>query len=310
MSAPRFDLETLSKYFHLPINDVARELGVCATVLKKICRKSGIPRWPHRKIKSLDKMIVSLEKSSAKNPEDQLRIAQELETLKNKRDFLMRNPIVLASDKKTSPSGKTTKDKVIKKKIRNSDSSSYSSAPSSPMSKSFDSEGSRSSESAMELESFSLNKVFEVFSRLQQQKQPEQRPSPVIPVPVNVRVAQTLASSPNRQLLEPSTRSVFLSIAEESDPLMQLASLSEFELGKSSPVREQPASPKESNVSAPFLTLPPLPVQKPIPGSLLFFPSFPLVDRNNNFAFVDTNSVSPLPCNFMPAPSSTMIHVE
>lgn len=52
-------------------------------------------------------MIASLEKSSAKNPEDQLRIAQELETLKNKRDFLMRNPIVLASDKKSSPSGKS-----------------------------------------------------------------------------------------------------------------------------------------------------------------------------------------------------------
>lgn len=91
---------------------------------------------------------------------------------------------------------------------------------------------------------------------------------------------------------------------------MQLASLSEFELGKSSPVREQSTSPKESNPSAPFLTLPPLPVQKPIPGALLFYPSFPLVDRNN-FAFVDASSVSPLPCNYMPAASSsTMIHVE
>ncbi len=52
-------------------------------------------------------MIASLEKSSAKNPEDQLRIAQELETLKNKREFLMQNPIVLASDKKAAPSGKS-----------------------------------------------------------------------------------------------------------------------------------------------------------------------------------------------------------
>jgi hypothetical protein len=255
-------------------------------------------------------MIASLEKSSAKNPEDQLRIAQELETLKNKRDFLMRNPIVLASDKKSSPSGKSTKDKVIKKKFRNSDSSSYSSAPSSPMSKSFDSEGSRSSESAMELESLSLSKVFDVFTRLQQQKQPEQHlPSPVIPVPVNVHAAQPLvSSSPKRQLLEPSTRSAFLSIAEESDPLMQLASLSEFELVEQR--KSAPASPKEENVSTPFITLPPLPVQKPIPGSILFFPTFQLVDRNNNFAFVDSKSMSQLPCNFMPPATSTMIHVE
>lgn len=65
------------------------------------------------------------------------------------------------------------------------------------MSKSFESEASRSSESAMELESLSLTKVFDVFARLQQQKQPQseqQLPSPVIPVPVNVRAAQPLAS--------------------------------------------------------------------------------------------------------------------
>jgi hypothetical protein len=42
--------EQLSKYFHLPINDVAKELGICATMLKKICRRNGIPRWPHRKV--------------------------------------------------------------------------------------------------------------------------------------------------------------------------------------------------------------------------------------------------------------------
>lgn len=42
--------EQLTKYFHLPITDVAKELGICATMLKKICRKNGIPRWPHRKV--------------------------------------------------------------------------------------------------------------------------------------------------------------------------------------------------------------------------------------------------------------------
>ena len=42
--------DELSRYFHLPINQVAKELGVCATILKKICRRNGIPRWPHRKV--------------------------------------------------------------------------------------------------------------------------------------------------------------------------------------------------------------------------------------------------------------------
>lgn len=43
----------LSNYFHLPINDVSKELGVCCTILKKICRQNGIARWPHRKVKLL-----------------------------------------------------------------------------------------------------------------------------------------------------------------------------------------------------------------------------------------------------------------
>lgn len=47
------------------------------------------------KIKSLDKMIATLDASVAKNPEDEERIRQEILTLKNKRTFLMKNPNVL-----------------------------------------------------------------------------------------------------------------------------------------------------------------------------------------------------------------------
>eukprot|EP00026_Physarum_polycephalum_P006515 Phypoly_transcript_06560.p1 GENE.Phypoly_transcript_06560~~Phypoly_transcript_06560.p1 ORF type:complete len:420 (+),score=103.31 Phypoly_transcript_06560:282-1541(+) len=109
--AQTIGLETLSKYFHLPINDVAKELGVCATVLKKICRKNGIPRWPHRKIKSLDKMIMTLEVSVAKNPEDGERIRHEIHTLKNKKMFLMKNPNVLATKAPSMKKGMKKGDK-------------------------------------------------------------------------------------------------------------------------------------------------------------------------------------------------------
>ena len=40
-------------------------------------------------------MIATLEASVAKNPEDEERIRQEIQTLKNKRIFLMKNPNVL-----------------------------------------------------------------------------------------------------------------------------------------------------------------------------------------------------------------------
>nr|BDG66343.1 minus dominance protein [Volvox rousseletii]BDG66345.1 minus dominance protein [Volvox rousseletii] len=43
----------VSQFFHLPIKDAARELGMSTTYLKRICRQRGIPRWPYRKVASL-----------------------------------------------------------------------------------------------------------------------------------------------------------------------------------------------------------------------------------------------------------------
>jgi len=89
--------EELSKFFHLPINQVAKELGVCATILKKICRRNGIPRWPHRKIKSLDKMTSNLEMNLAKNPHEREEITREIEALRGKKKEIMNNPNVLST---------------------------------------------------------------------------------------------------------------------------------------------------------------------------------------------------------------------
>jgi len=52
-------IDDLTPYFHLPIKSASIKLGICTTVLKRVCRESGIKRWPHRKIKSIDKKIVS-----------------------------------------------------------------------------------------------------------------------------------------------------------------------------------------------------------------------------------------------------------
>ncbi|KAK8950172.1 Protein RKD3 [Platanthera guangdongensis] len=56
----KLHIKDLSDYFHLPISKAAKELRICSTALKKICRKHGIPRWPHRKIKSIDGRISNL----------------------------------------------------------------------------------------------------------------------------------------------------------------------------------------------------------------------------------------------------------
>ena len=50
----------LAPYFYYPINEAAKRLGICPTVLKKICRKHGLRRWPHRKLQSIERALEKL----------------------------------------------------------------------------------------------------------------------------------------------------------------------------------------------------------------------------------------------------------
>ena len=47
----------------MPIAAVAHKFGICVTLLKKICRRHGIQRWPHRQIRGLQKSIDLLRES-------------------------------------------------------------------------------------------------------------------------------------------------------------------------------------------------------------------------------------------------------
>jgi hypothetical protein len=53
--------ELVSNHFSIPIKQAARELNVGVTLLKRRCRELGIPRWPHRKVKSLQTLIDSVQ---------------------------------------------------------------------------------------------------------------------------------------------------------------------------------------------------------------------------------------------------------
>uniref|UniRef100_A0A7S0E5L6 RWP-RK domain-containing protein n=1 Tax=Hanusia phi TaxID=3032 RepID=A0A7S0E5L6_9CRYP len=60
-------LDELSKYFHLPEKAVAKELGICLTSLKKLCRSYGITRWPFRKLKSLERTMRKVQTEESWN---------------------------------------------------------------------------------------------------------------------------------------------------------------------------------------------------------------------------------------------------
>eukprot|EP00250_Pteridium_aquilinum_P014852 c22236_g1_i3 orf=80-1714(-) len=53
--------DELTHYFNMPITQASKELKVGLTVLKKRCRIFGIPRWPHRKMKSINSLIHTIQ---------------------------------------------------------------------------------------------------------------------------------------------------------------------------------------------------------------------------------------------------------
>uniref|UniRef100_A0A8I6YJU8 RWP-RK domain-containing protein n=1 Tax=Hordeum vulgare subsp. vulgare TaxID=112509 RepID=A0A8I6YJU8_HORVV len=59
----KMQFHDIAPYFHLPIVDAAEKLDICTTVLKGICRRVGVQRWPHRKVKKIDRQITKLMRS-------------------------------------------------------------------------------------------------------------------------------------------------------------------------------------------------------------------------------------------------------
>ncbi|KAK9109464.1 hypothetical protein Sjap_017524 [Stephania japonica] len=79
----KIGLADLSKYFDLTITEASRRMNVGLTVLKRKCREFGIPRWPHRKIKSLDNLILELKEE--KDRQDQVCASAAIAVLKRQR---------------------------------------------------------------------------------------------------------------------------------------------------------------------------------------------------------------------------------
>ncbi|XP_043710966.1 protein RKD5 [Telopea speciosissima] len=95
----RISLSDLVKNFGRPIAEASRNLNVGLTVLKRKCRELGIPRWPHRKIKSLDSLIHDLqdiqEDTELQESEDKataIQLAKRQRMLESEKEGIERTP--------------------------------------------------------------------------------------------------------------------------------------------------------------------------------------------------------------------------
>ncbi|KAJ8764865.1 hypothetical protein K2173_010330 [Erythroxylum novogranatense] len=94
----RIALEDLAKYFDLPIVEASRNLKVGLTVLKRKCREFGIPRWPHRKIKSLNSLIDNLQEEADRQMQENegaaMAVAKRQRMLEREREIIERRPCI------------------------------------------------------------------------------------------------------------------------------------------------------------------------------------------------------------------------
>lgn len=56
-------LEEMEKYYHLPAYEAARRMGIGLTILKRLCRKFGVQRWPYQRRRFSDMEEDELLKS-------------------------------------------------------------------------------------------------------------------------------------------------------------------------------------------------------------------------------------------------------
>ncbi|XP_045809875.1 protein RKD5-like [Trifolium pratense] len=94
----KITVSDLVKYFDMPLLEASKKLNVGTTVLKRRCRELGLPRWPHRKIKSLDTLIHDLQEEAAhkemKNKAAAMAVRKKQKMVESEKERIEKKPFI------------------------------------------------------------------------------------------------------------------------------------------------------------------------------------------------------------------------
>jgi len=101
--------EELSKYFHLPVRQAAKNLNICSTILKRVSRSYGMERWPFRKLKSIDEQLAKVKSLVGKTDNEKREQEEETKRLIFKKQSIMKKPKILFQSSRISKGDDKTK---------------------------------------------------------------------------------------------------------------------------------------------------------------------------------------------------------
>eukprot|EP00698_Gefionella_okellyi_P024029 TRINITY_DN836_c5_g1_i1.p1 TRINITY_DN836_c5_g1~~TRINITY_DN836_c5_g1_i1.p1 ORF type:complete len:333 (+),score=65.66 TRINITY_DN836_c5_g1_i1:53-1000(+) len=81
-------LAQIARYINIPIPEAAKNLNVCVSILKRLCRDYGMRRWPFRKIRSVQEKMAVFRRTSIDSPSGKL--AQSIASLRLLRETVLK----------------------------------------------------------------------------------------------------------------------------------------------------------------------------------------------------------------------------
>eukprot|EP00904_Undaria_pinnatifida_P009802 jgi/Undpi1/5952/HiC_scaffold_2.g01226.m1 len=85
--ARRVPVEIIRPYFNYPLRAAADALCISVTTLKRLCRRHGVKRWPHRQLSGLNRAVSHLEAKQEASGDPV--IADQLRQLYSRRDVVI-----------------------------------------------------------------------------------------------------------------------------------------------------------------------------------------------------------------------------